>query len=229
MALAIFLELEWTTLHGIEVALGTSTMEKNSMGLQQRTGKLQPNDLAETMIASIEFLPCDRRPPTSPLALVSRLSLFRKEECDAARDEDERQPTSWKSVLTTMSSLFFTSRESTLNCSKEYTLASIYTMRAIGISFLSLILLVSSTTAKTTMIGLETEEASRGVVVPLDDCHAIEEEVDREVYTVVITKKCRFFTGPMCTGRHTLLQPGEHSSKEPVLIGSVLCEEPDLF
>ncbi|KAL4872512.1 hypothetical protein BDV12DRAFT_210477 [Aspergillus spectabilis] len=69
-------------------------------------------------------------------------------------------------------------------------------MRAISFSLLSLILLVSSTAAKTTTIGLETKEASRGVVVPLDDCHAIEED---EVFTVAITKKCRFFTGSLTT------------------------------
>ncbi|KAL3475126.1 hypothetical protein BJX99DRAFT_259742 [Aspergillus californicus] len=77
---------------------------------------------------------------------------------------------------------------------------------------LSLItLLISSTSAKTTTIGIETEEASRGVTVPMDDCFEIDE------------------WGPFCTGRNTLLQPGEHSTKEGVLIGSVLCEEPDIF
>ncbi|KAL4784189.1 hypothetical protein BJX76DRAFT_357269 [Aspergillus varians] len=65
-------------------------------------------------------------------------------------------------------------------------------MRAITCSLLSLILLVSSSTAaKTTMIGLETEDASRSVSVPLGDCHNIDEE---EVYTLATTKKCRVFT-----------------------------------
>ncbi|KAL2830917.1 hypothetical protein BDW59DRAFT_14775 [Aspergillus cavernicola] len=99
-------------------------------------------------------------------------------------------------------------------------------MRAIQslLSF-SLVLLISSTTAKTTRIGLETEDASHSVSVPMDDCHEIDEY---EVYRVAITKKCRFFSGPFCTARYTLLQPGEHSSKDPVPIRSVLCEEPDL-
>ncbi|KAL4887690.1 hypothetical protein BJY04DRAFT_176413 [Aspergillus karnatakaensis] len=60
----------------------------------------------------------------------------------------------------------------------------------------------------------------------MNDCHELDEE---EVFKVAITKKCRMFSGPMCTGRNALLQPGEHESKEPVPIMSVLCEEPDLF
>ncbi|KAL3452097.1 hypothetical protein BJX65DRAFT_303811 [Aspergillus insuetus] len=100
-------------------------------------------------------------------------------------------------------------------------------MRAINLSLGILFLIASTSIAtKTTTIGLETEETSRGVIVPMDDCFGIDEY---EVYTVAITKKCRFFAGPMCTGRNALLQPGEHSSKDPVPVGSVLCEEPDLI
>lgn len=34
----------------------------------------------------------------------------------------------------------------------------------------------------------------------------------------------------MCTGVTVLLEPGTHESKkEPVHVGSVICEEPDLF
>ncbi|KAL2861237.1 tyrosinase family protein [Aspergillus lucknowensis] len=64
------------------------------------------------------------------------------------------------------------------------------------LSLLGLLLTVASTAAKSTTIGLETEEASRGVSVPLDDCHAIEEY---EVYRVAITKKCRFFSSALST------------------------------
>ncbi|EAA66103.1 hypothetical protein AN0230.2 [Aspergillus nidulans FGSC A4] len=76
---------------------------------------------------------------------------------------------------------------------------------------LNLVLLISSTVAKTTTVGVETETESRGVSVPMDDCFDIDVE------------------GPMCTGRTTLLEPGEHSSPEPVMLGSILCEEPEVF
>ncbi|KAL4776777.1 hypothetical protein BDW60DRAFT_202882 [Aspergillus nidulans var. acristatus] len=91
---------------------------------------------------------------------------------------------------------------------------------------LNLVLLISSTVAKMTTVGLETETESRGVSVPMDDCFDIDVE---DVTTLAITKKCRVFTGPMCTGRTTLLNPGEHSSPEPVMLGSILCEEPEVF
>ncbi|KAL4821439.1 hypothetical protein BDW67DRAFT_180139 [Aspergillus spinulosporus] len=91
---------------------------------------------------------------------------------------------------------------------------------------LNLVLLISSTVAKTTTVGLETETESRGVSVPMDECFDIDAE---DVTTLAITKKCRVFTGPMCTGRTTLLEPGEHTSPEPVMLGSILCEEPEVF
>ncbi|KAL4984905.1 hypothetical protein BDW68DRAFT_166085 [Aspergillus falconensis] len=91
---------------------------------------------------------------------------------------------------------------------------------------LNLVLLISSTVAKTTMVGLETETKSRGVSVPMDDCFDIDAE---DVTTLAITKKCRVFTGPMCTGRTALLEPGEHTSPDPVMLGSILCEEPEVF
>ncbi|KAL4756587.1 uncharacterized protein BDW70DRAFT_164351 [Aspergillus foveolatus] len=101
-------------------------------------------------------------------------------------------------------------------------------MRTAGFSLfgLNLVLLISSTIAKTTTVGLETETESRGVSVPMDDCFDIDVE---DVTTLAITKKCRVFTGPMCTGRTTLLEPGEHSSPQPVMVGSILCEEPEVF
>ncbi|RDW70870.1 uncharacterized protein DSM5745_08381 [Aspergillus mulundensis] len=101
-------------------------------------------------------------------------------------------------------------------------------MRTASFSLLgvNLALFISSTIAKTTTIGLETQTESRGVSVPMDDCFDIDEE---NVFTLVISKKCRVFTGPMCTGRTALLEPGEHSTAKPVMLGSVLCEEPDLL
>ncbi|KAI9375770.1 hypothetical protein BJX61DRAFT_78849 [Aspergillus egyptiacus] len=82
--------------------------------------------------------------------------------------------------------------------------------------------LTSSTAAKTTTIGLETADASRGISVPLGDCGEIDEY---EVYKVAVTKRCRVFAGPYCTGRNALLQPGEHEVGEPVPLGSAFCEE----
>lgn len=32
-----------------------------------------------------------------------------------------------------------------------------------------------------------------------------------------------YYSGVGCTGRNTLLQPGEHTSSEPVYVDSVLC------
>ncbi|KAL4947945.1 hypothetical protein BDW69DRAFT_199259 [Aspergillus filifer] len=91
---------------------------------------------------------------------------------------------------------------------------------------LSLVLFSALAAAKTTMIGLETPEGSRGVEATMDDCFDIDEY---EVLTLAITKKCRVFSGVMCTGRTTLLEPGDHSVEEPVPIGSVLCEEPEVL
>ncbi|KAJ5579652.1 uncharacterized protein N7459_005637 [Penicillium hispanicum] len=78
----------------------------------------------------------------------------------------------------------------------------------------------ASKDAKRTMVGIETEKASRALNVPLDDCHEVEEE---EVLTVSVRKHCRVFTGPECTGRNTLLTPGDHSNKDPVPIESIYC------
>ncbi|RHZ68788.1 hypothetical protein CDV55_107190 [Aspergillus turcosus] len=87
-------------------------------------------------------------------------------------------------------------------------------------------LLIVSAAAKNTTIGLETiEEGSKSISVPLGDCHNLD---SYEVMTVSVKKPCRFFTGPMCIGRTTLLKPGVHESDEPVPIWSVFCEdEPD--
>ncbi|KAL4940872.1 hypothetical protein BDV06DRAFT_223676 [Aspergillus oleicola] len=93
-------------------------------------------------------------------------------------------------------------------------------------SALGLILFSAVAAAKTTMIGLETAEGSRGVEATLDDCFDIDEY---EVLTLAIKKKCRVFTGVMCTGRTIVLEPGDHSVEEPVPIGSVICEEPEVL
>ncbi|RAK95898.1 uncharacterized protein BO80DRAFT_449763 [Aspergillus ibericus CBS 121593] len=93
-----------------------------------------------------------------------------------------------------------------------------YTFRAL--SFLSAMLLVGLGGASTTTVGLETEEGSRSVQVPLDECHQMGEF---DVYGVFISKTCRLFTGVGCTGRTTLLQPGQHSSSEAVNIDSLFC------
>ncbi|KAH1272804.1 hypothetical protein KXW42_006138 [Aspergillus fumigatus] len=84
-------------------------------------------------------------------------------------------------------------------------------------------LLAVAAAAKNTTIGLETiEEGSKTVSVPMGDCHTID---SYEVTTVSVKKPCRFFTGPMCIGRQTLLRPGVHESDEPVPIWSVFCED----
>ncbi|KAJ5206534.1 hypothetical protein N7491_002849 [Penicillium cf. griseofulvum] len=75
---------------------------------------------------------------------------------------------------------------------------------------------------KTIQVGIETAEKSRGIDVPLNDCHPIEEE---DVLTVSLKKPCRLFTGPDCTGHNTFLSPGEHSSKDPIpVIESIFCQ-----
>ncbi|PWY88852.1 hypothetical protein BO94DRAFT_534745 [Aspergillus sclerotioniger CBS 115572] len=93
-----------------------------------------------------------------------------------------------------------------------------YTFRAI--SLLSTLLLVGLSGASTTTVGIETEEGSRSVQVPLNECHQMGEF---EVYGVFISRTCRLFTGVGCTGRTTLLQPGQHSSSEAVYIDSLFC------
>ncbi|KAH8422294.1 uncharacterized protein LDX57_000051 [Aspergillus melleus] len=89
------------------------------------------------------------------------------------------------------------------------------------ISLLTLALFSVASVAKTTTIGLETAEGSKPIQVPFDECHLIDEE---EVHTVATTTFCRFFVGTVCNGRQTLLGPGDHSSADPVPIGSVFCQ-----
>ncbi|KAJ6104798.1 hypothetical protein N7523_011118 [Penicillium sp. IBT 18751x] len=63
-------------------------------------------------------------------------------------------------------------------------------------------------------------ERSYGVDVPIEDCHDLDEE---EVFTISVKKHCRVFTGPLCTGRNTVLSPGDHSNDDPVPITSIYC------
>ncbi|KAJ5815758.1 hypothetical protein N7474_007535 [Penicillium riverlandense] len=71
-----------------------------------------------------------------------------------------------------------------------------------------------------TIVGIETERQSRALNVVMDECFDVEED---EVFTVSVHKKCRVFSGPLCTGRNTLLTPGDHTSKYPVPIESIYC------
>ncbi|KAJ5473121.1 hypothetical protein N7475_002687 [Penicillium sp. IBT 31633x] len=92
------------------------------------------------------------------------------------------------------------------------------------LSLLSLMLLSASAAQnpKRTIVGIETADKSRGIDVPLNDCHPIEEE---DVLTVSLKKPCRLFTGPECTGQNTFLSPGDHSSKDPIpVIESIFCQ-----
>ncbi|KAJ5377029.1 hypothetical protein N7509_013915 [Penicillium cosmopolitanum] len=85
-------------------------------------------------------------------------------------------------------------------------------------------LLLSAYAAKEathTTVGIETAAGSRGIKAPLDDCY---DDIDEEeVFTVAIKKYCRIFTGVGCTGRNTVLAPGDHSSKDPVPVGAIYC------
>ncbi|OQD68829.1 hypothetical protein PENDEC_c030G05843 [Penicillium decumbens] len=89
------------------------------------------------------------------------------------------------------------------------------------LALLSFMLLsVSAKDPNKTMVGLETSERSHGVDVPIEDCHELDED---EVFTISIKKYCRVFTGPLCTGRNTVLSPGDHSNDDPVPITSIYC------
>ncbi|KAF4768362.1 hypothetical protein HAV15_002459 [Penicillium sp. str.  len=77
---------------------------------------------------------------------------------------------------------------------------------------------------KRTIVGIETADKSRGIDVPLNDCHAIEEE---DVLTVSLKKAMSslHYSGPDCTGHNTFLSPGDHSSKDPIpVIESIFCQ-----
>ncbi|PWY61741.1 hypothetical protein BO83DRAFT_442414 [Aspergillus eucalypticola CBS 122712] len=90
-----------------------------------------------------------------------------------------------------------------------------------AITLLSTLLLAGVGSARlSTTIGLETDEGSHSVQIPFDDCTQVGQF---EVRGVFLSKRCRLFTGVGCTGRNTLLQPGEHTSSEPVYVDSVLC------
>ncbi|KAJ5915864.1 hypothetical protein N7454_011005 [Penicillium verhagenii] len=90
------------------------------------------------------------------------------------------------------------------------------------LALLSFMLLSVSATQDTTrtMVGIETTETSKAMDVLLDDCHEVEQD---EVLTISVKKYCRVFTGPECTGRNSLLPPGDHSNTDPVPIESIYC------
>ncbi|KAJ5646379.1 hypothetical protein N7490_002751 [Penicillium lividum] len=90
------------------------------------------------------------------------------------------------------------------------------------LALLSFMLLSVSATkdSKHTMVGIETTDISKGIDVLLDECHEVEQD---EVLTIAVKKYCRVFNGPECTGRNSLLPPGDHSHDEPVPIESIYC------
>ncbi|KXG53387.1 uncharacterized protein PGRI_004370 [Penicillium griseofulvum] len=97
-----------------------------------------------------------------------------------------------------------------------------YGLKQLSIVSLMLLSVTAAKKADRTTVGIETAEKSRGIDVPLNDCHPIEEE---DVLTVSLRKPCRLFTGPDCTGHNTFLSPGEHSSKDPIpVIESIFCQ-----
>ncbi|EAW10804.1 putative polyphenol monooxygenase [Aspergillus clavatus NRRL 1] len=66
---------------------------------------------------------------------------------------------------------------------------------------LSILFFALSAAAKNTTIGLETtEEGSKSVTVPMDDCHNLG---DYEVLTVSVKTPCRFFTGALTKRERT--------------------------
>ncbi|KAJ5526074.1 hypothetical protein N7494_012724 [Penicillium frequentans] len=90
------------------------------------------------------------------------------------------------------------------------------------LALLSFMILAVSATKDTTrtLVGIETMESSKGIDVPLEDCHEVEQD---EVLTVSVKKYCRVFIGPGCTGRNALLPPGDHSHSDPVPVESIYC------
>ncbi|KAJ5369202.1 uncharacterized protein N7496_008962 [Penicillium cataractarum] len=101
-----------------------------------------------------------------------------------------------------------------------------YGLKQLAVLSLMLLSVTAKEAAKKTMVGIETEKASYGKDVELEDCVELDEE---EVYTISIRKHCRVFTGSLCTGRNTLLSPGDHSNKEPVPITSIYCHAKSPF
>ncbi|KAJ5151327.1 uncharacterized protein N7482_010579 [Penicillium canariense] len=97
-----------------------------------------------------------------------------------------------------------------------------YGLKQLTVLGLMLLSVAAKETPKKTTVGIETEKASYGKDVELDDCVELDED---EVYTVSIRKYCRVFVGPFCTGRNTLLSPGDHSNDDPVPITSIYCHE----
>ncbi|KAJ5727449.1 hypothetical protein N7493_005269 [Penicillium malachiteum] len=95
-----------------------------------------------------------------------------------------------------------------------------YGIKQLALLSFMLVSAIATKDTKKTTVGIETSDNSKGITVPLDDCHEIAED---EVLTVSVKKYCRVFTGPDCTGRNTLLNPGDHSNNDPVPIESIYC------
>ncbi|KAJ5437958.1 uncharacterized protein N7458_008956 [Penicillium daleae] len=95
-----------------------------------------------------------------------------------------------------------------------------YGLKQLTVLSLMLLSVTAKAAAKRTMVGIETEKGSYGKDVELDDCVELDED---KVFTISIKKHCRVFTGLLCTGRNTLLSPGDHSNEEPVPITSIYC------
>ncbi|KAJ5247660.1 hypothetical protein N7468_002643 [Penicillium chermesinum] len=101
-----------------------------------------------------------------------------------------------------------------------------YALKSLALLGLALVSASAAKDTTHTTVGIETDAASRGLNVVLDDCFDVDEE---DVYTVSVRKYCRVFTGPFCTGRNTLLPPGDHSNQDPVPITSIYCHSKPPF
>ncbi|KAF7715049.1 Uncharacterized protein PECH_003519 [Penicillium ucsense] len=95
-----------------------------------------------------------------------------------------------------------------------------YGLKQLSVLSFMLLAVTAKEAAQKTTVGIETEEGSFGKTVTLDDCEEIDEE---DVFTISVRKHCRVFTGSSCTGRNSLLPPGDHTNKEPVPIISIYC------
>ncbi|RAK81389.1 uncharacterized protein BO72DRAFT_524346 [Aspergillus fijiensis CBS 313.89] len=94
-------------------------------------------------------------------------------------------------------------------------------IKSLSLSLGTLLLAAVSSAMEWTTVGYETTEGSRSMQVPLNDCWKFSEE---EVNTVFLSRPCRLFTAIGCTGRSTMLNPGLHTSSDPIpFIDSIEC------
>ncbi|KAJ5485553.1 hypothetical protein N7539_005541 [Penicillium diatomitis] len=80
-----------------------------------------------------------------------------------------------------------------------------YGLKQLSVLSFMLLAVTAKEAAQKTTVGIETEDGSFGKTVTLDDCEEIDED------------------GSSCTGRNSLLPPGDHTNKEPVPIISIYC------